>query len=422
MSATYDLAQRLTSPVQTMLAQQERLRATVMQSSGPSATIGRAAEFYRTDWSVAKRGGVCEPFGFAKSLDAYRGVAPTVRDRLAEHDRLISSFGSPATVAGGADIYGKLGSVAKTGRIPDTIGVTKPWQSRAGVASAVRDTLAEQRRMQDRMMKSLGPSATVADGADVFATAGLVAKGSVVGESFGFAKSLDTDNAAADIRRVQDTLAAQERMREKLMGYDTVATQSAAAAYGTLGSATGVGGYGPGFGRVPTIADSASFLTDVRGLARITDEISRLERSFAIPSTVTDMARTLAGSVQMAGTVRGVDPFTGLAVPMGIGGYPSMSGVVAGQAMPAGGPTEPTLIVPNAAESALLLDWLRDRAPTPQQAATVCDALNGLWLFVALVEAEAHINPSPAVLQTQVWSAAVLWILHFLLQRAKPHK
>lgn len=65
----------------------------------------------------------------------------------------------------------------------------------------------------------------------------------------------------------------------------------------------------------------------MRELTRITEGISRIERAFANPSTVTDMARALAGSVQMAGTVRGVDPFTGLAVPTGIGDYLRASGV-----------------------------------------------------------------------------------------------
>lgn len=259
-TSSLDPGDLMTSPVQAMLDEQRRTAARVMSSFGPSATIGRAAEFYGTAGSVAEGGGVCEPFGFAKSLDAYRGVASAVQDSLAEHDRLMSSFGSPSTVAGGgAGIYGKLGPVAKAGWMPDTAGVTNSWQSRAGVASVVRDTLAEQQRMQDQLMKSLGPLATVASPGDMYGIAGSsVAKGSVMREPFGFTKSLDAHNAAADIRRVQDTLAAQERMREKLMGYDTVAA-SAARAYAMPGLVTGVGGYGPGFGRVPTIADSASF-------------------------------------------------------------------------------------------------------------------------------------------------------------------
>jgi hypothetical protein len=331
-------------------------------------------------------------------------------------DRMMKSLGPSATVAGGADIYGKLGPVGTAGWMPDTAGVAKSWQSRAGVASAVQDRLAEQQRMQDRMMKSLGPLATVASPADMYGIAGsTVANGGVVGEPFGFAKSLDAHRGAAYISPVHN------RVGEMLKSLDSLTTSArAAVAYGTLGSVTGVGGYGPGFGRVRTIADSASFLTDVRGLARITDEISRLERSFAIPSTVTDMARTLVGSVQMAGTVRGVDPFTGLAVPMGIGGYPSMSGVVGRQAMPAGGSTEPTLIVPNAAESALLLDWLRDHPSTHEQASRVCEALTALCLFAVLIETEANISPSPVVVQAQALSAVVLFILQCLLRRAKP--
>ena len=400
-----------------MLAEQQRMQDRMMKSLGPSATIGRAAEFYGTDWSVAKRGGVCEPFGFAKSLDAYRGVASAVQDRLTEHDRLMSSFGLPATVAGGADIYGKLGPVAKAGWMPDAAAVTKSWQSRAGVVSAVRDTLAEQQRMQDRMMKSLGPSATVAGPAEMFGKLGPVVKGSVVGEPFGFAKSLDTQRGAAYIS------PAHNRVGEMLKSLDALTTSArAAVAYGTLGSVTGVGGYDPGFGRVPTIADSASFLTDVRGLARITDEISRLERSFAIPSTVTDMARTLAGSVQMAGTVRGVDPFTGLAVPMGIGGYPSVTGVVGRQTMPAGGPTESALIVPTAAESTSLLDWFRNHAPSHGQAAYACHALAILHGLAMSVEYEANIDPSPALIRTEFRSGVVLAILGFLLHWAKPRE
>jgi hypothetical protein len=327
VAAAYDLAQCLTSPVQTMLAQQERLRATVMQSSGRSATMAGAADIYGTAGLVAKGGGVCGPFGFANSLYAYPGVASAVKDTLAEHrrmqDRMMKSLGPSATVAGGADIYGKLGPVAKTGWMPDTAAVTKSWQSRAGVASAVKDTLAEHRRMQDRMMKSLGPSATVAGTADIYGTAGLVAKGSVVSEPFGFAKSLDAHRGAAYMSPEQNQVGEMLRTLDSL-----TASARAAVAHGTLGLVTGVSGYSPGFNGVRTIADFASSLIDAGGRARINDEIERVERSFVIPSAVTDMARTLAGSAQLAGIIEGVDPFTGLAVPMGIGDYLRAPGVV----------------------------------------------------------------------------------------------
>jgi hypothetical protein len=516
MSATYDFAQRMTSPVQTMLDEQRRTAARMMSSFGPSATMTKAADIHATAGLVAKGSVMGEPFGLPKSLDAQNvaagimrvqeelderqrmqdklssfglsatvagavdvhgnfgtvakagwmpdtaavtkswqprdGVASAVKDTLADHrrtqDRMMKSLGPSATVAGGADIYGKLGPVAKAGWMRDTAAVTKSWQYRAGVASVVQDTLAEQQRMQDRMMKSLGPSATVAGGADIYATAGLVAKGSVVGESFGFAKSLD------------EAIAAQKRMEHPWTDYGAAAmgagihkTPGMTAAIAGYGSAArGVdqlGGFASGLvgagllarldetiagmhkGSMDLsslitatggIADFASSLTDVGGIARVNDEIARIERSFAIPSAATGIARTLAGSAQMARTVRGVDPFTGLAVPMGIGGYPSTSDVVGGQAMPAGGPTEPTLIVPSAAESALLLDWLRDHPSTHEQALRVCDALSGLYVFLALVEAEAHINPSPVVLQTQAWSALVLFVFQLLLRRAKPRE
>ena len=393
-----------------MLDEQGRTAAKMMDSLGPSALMATAADISATAGSVAKGSVMGEPFGFAKSLDAYRGVASAVQDSLAEQ---MSSFGPSALTATTADIYAIAGSVAKAGWMPDTAAVTKSWQSRAGVASAVKDTLAEQQRMQDRMMKSLGPSATVAGGADVYATAGLVAKGSVVGEPFGFAKSLDARRGDAYIS------PAHNQVGEMLRTVDSLtASARAAVAYGTLGSVTGVSGYGPGLNGVRTIADFASSLTDTGGLARINDEIARLEKSFAIPSALTDIARTLAGSAQLAGTIKGLDPF----VPMRIAGYPSTSGVVSGQAMPAGGPTGPALVVPTAAESALILDWLRDHPSTHEQALRVSDALNGLWVFVALVEAEAHINPSPVVLQSQAWSALVLFVFQLLLRRAKPRE
>jgi hypothetical protein len=106
------------------------------------------------------------------------------------------------------------------------------------MTSPVQAMLAEQRRMQDRMMKKFGPLAT-AGPANMYVTAGSsVAKGIVVNEPFGFARSLYAGVATADVMRMQDTLAAQHRMREKLMGYDAVAAQAAAraaTAYGTLG-------------------------------------------------------------------------------------------------------------------------------------------------------------------------------------------
>jgi hypothetical protein len=456
MSATYDFAQRMTSPVQTMLDEQRRTVARMMSSFGPSATMAKAADIYATAGLVAKGSVMGEPFGLPKSLDAQNVAADIMRvqEELDERQRMqdkLSSFGLPATVAGAVGVHGKFGTVAKTGWMPDTSGVAKAWQSQTGIGSAVQDKVHELERMHDRVMRDFGSPASVAGAADMYGISGpLAAKESLARGGFGLATSLD------------ETIAAQKRMEHPWTDYGAAAMATGAGMHKTPGMTATIAGYGSAAGGVDQlggfasglvgagllakldetiagmdkgsmdlsslmtatggIADFASSLTDVGGIARVNDEIARVERSFAIPSAVTDIARTLTGSAQMARTVRGVDPFTGLAVPMGIGGYPSTSGVVGGQAMPAGGPTEPTLIVPNAAESALLLDWLRDRAPTPQQAASVCDALNGLWLVVALVEAEAHINPSPVVLQTQVWSAAVLWILHFLLQRAKPHE
>ena len=426
-----------------------------MSSFGPSATMTKTADIYATAGLVAKGGGVREPFGFADSLYAHPGVASAVRDTLAEQqrmqDRMMKSLGPSATVAGSADVYATAGLAAKAGWMPDTSGVTKSWQSQAGIGSAVQDKVHELERMHDRVVRDFGSPASVAGAADIYAISGpLAAKESLARGGFGLATSLD------------EAIAAQKRMEHPWADYGAAAMATGAGMHKAPGMAATIASYGSAAGGVDQlggfasglvgagllakldetiagmhkgsmdlsslmtatggIADPASFLTDVRGLARITDEISRLERSSAIPSAVTGMARTLAGSAQMARTVRGVDPFTGLAIPMGIGAYPSMSGVVAGQATPAGGPTEPTLIVPSAAESALLLDWLRDHASTHEQALRVCDALSGLYVFLALVEAEAHINPSPVVLQTQAWSALVLFVFQLLLRRAKPRE
>jgi hypothetical protein len=295
--------------------------------------------------------------------------------------------------------------------------------------------------MQDRMMKSLGPLATVAGPAEMFGKLGSVAKGSVVGESFGFAKSLDAQRRLADSFGVQgmfaaqnlpegwaaidEAIAAQKRMEHSWTHYGAAAIATGAGMHKTPGMTATIAGYGSAVGGVDQLGGFASGLVGAGLLAKLDETIAGMHKGSMDLSSLMTAAGGIAGmraaTAGFSSVMKGVDPLHGVSVPMGIGGYPSMSGVVAGQAMPPGGSTEPTLVVPTAAESALILDWLRDHAPTPQQAASVCDALNGLWVLVALVEAEAHINPSPVVLQTQVWSVAVLWILHFLLHRAKPH-
>jgi len=405
------------STVLDSLAEHDRL----MQSFGPSATMTKAADIYATAGLVAKGSVKGEPFGLPKALDAQSVAADILRvqEELDEHQRMqdkLSSFGLSATVAGGADIYGKLGTVAKAGWMPDTSGVAKAWQSQTGIGSAFQDKLSELERMQDRVMRSFEPPASVAGTADMYGIAGpSVAKGSMVGEPFGFAKSLDAHRGAAYVS------PAHKRVDEMLRSLDSLtASARAAVAYGMLGSVAGVGGYGPGFSGVGTIAGLVPSLTDVGGLARITDEIARAEGSFAIPSAVTDTARTLAGSAQLAGTITGVDPSTGLVVPKGIDEYLRASAVAGGHAMPTGGPTQPVLVVPTAAESASLLEWLRDHKPTHPQAVRVCYVLAALHPLAMFIEYEANMDPSPALIRAELRLGVVLAILSFLLHWTKP--
>lgn len=160
------------------------------------------------------------------------------------------------------------------------------------------------------------------------------------------------------------------------------------------------------------IADFASSLTDVGGIARVNDEISRVERSFAIPSAVTDIARTLAGSAQMTRTVRGVDPFTGLAVPMGIGDYLRAPGVAdtLSKVWPATDlsddiTADKRVIVPDPLKDSLL------RLPTISERRFGLAAIWALRELVAYVDLEAGVTPPGHVMQlvSLLWAVAFAW-------------
>jgi hypothetical protein len=416
MSATYDFAQSFTSPVQTMFAQQERLRNTVMDSSRMhdrltgsfKGTMGASAAL--TMGPAAKTGWVPDTSSFARPLPAVSALQGKLAEQRRMHDRLMGSFEGPKMVTGVADMCRTLGPLTKTGLMPGTAGVAKSWQSRGGVASAVQDTLAEQHRTQDRLMKSLGPLAT-AGPAHMYTTAwSSVLKGSAMSEPFGFAKSLDAHRGLANM------LAAQGRVGAMLRSLDSLtAPARAAAAYGTLGSVTRVGAYGPGFGGVGTIAGYGPGFNGVGAIAGFPSSLTDGSGFPRIPSAVTAMARALAGSAQLAGTIKGFGPFTGQALPTGIGEYLRASAVAGEHAMTAGGPAEPTLIVPNAAESASILEWLRLHAPTYGRAAYVCHLLAAFHAIAALARYEAHVDLSPVVEQGELSLAVLFEMLGLLL-------
>ena len=454
----------LLSAFQDTLAKHDRLISTF----GPSATVAGGADIYGNVGLVAKGGRMPDTAGLTEPWQYRGGLLSAFQDTLAKHDRLISTFGPSATVAGGADIYGNVGLVAKGGRMPDTAGLTEPWQYRGGVASAVQDSLAEHQRMQDQMMKSLGPLAT-AGPADMYATAGSsVTKGIMVGESFGFAKSLDAQRRLTDSSGLQgmfaaqnlpkgwaaidEAIAAQKRIERPWTHYGAAAMAAGAGMHKTPGMTATIAGYGSAAGGVDQlggfasglvgtgllakldgaiagmqkgstdlsslmtatrgIADFASSLTDVGGIARVNDEISRVERSFAIPSAVTDIARTLAGSAQMTRTVRGVDPFTGLAVPMGIGDYLRAPGVAdtLSKVWPATDlsddiTADKRVIVPDPLKDSLL------RLPTISERRFGLAAIWALRELVAYVDLEAGVTPPGHVMQlvSLLWAVAFAW-------------
>jgi hypothetical protein len=73
------------------------------------------------------------------------------------------------------------------------------------------------------------------------------------------------------------------------------------------------------------------------------------------------------------------------------------------------------LEVPDADESAALLDWLAERKPTYAQAACVCHILAGLHAIAMLVESEARLVPGVGVIRAELISGVLLTMLGFAL-------
>jgi hypothetical protein len=379
--------------------------------------------------------------------------------RSASQDRMMigttPGYGSLSAQPGVAGMHEISGLLAKAGGIRDSFSFAKSLVPRNAVidVSGIKASFALQEGMKDKLA-GYGPAASETVVADMHGMAGSLAKAGGIRDTFSFAKSLPPQNVGADIAGIHRTFAPHERINKMLTLYASIPLQT--SAFADLATARGFGSIldtGP-------LAELASSLAGTGPLAKLADGIAGTHKGWVVPSSILEAAGGIAGvraaTAGFGSALKGLDPLHGLSVPSSIADYLEASGSVAtagafgsafgdagslaalasglvagdslaGRLPEAWSPAEaldprseraqPVLIVPDAAESASILEWLRNRTPTYRQAAYVCHVLAVLHAVAMIGEYETHVDPSPGVTQLELLSGAFLAILGFLLHR-----